>query len=106
LPRIVGDGAPERARAFHAEIAAFPRLARRLAAAEFVAGRRWTLHMTGGLSVLLPSAGIKETLARLDQLQERDQILDRAAVTLDLRGSDRLFVDPRPASAAPRRLPG
>ena len=104
LPRIAGDGAPRRAKSIHDEIAAYPELAARLATAEYVARRRWTLHMAGGTAVHLPAEGIGDALARLSDLHARGQILDRSLAALDLRAGHRLFVEPRPTGV--RRAAG
>jgi cell division protein FtsQ len=70
LLRVSGPGAPDEAAALSAVLIDFPQIASRLDVAERVSGRRWTLHLAGGLSVELPATGEAEALARLPRLLE------------------------------------
>jgi cell division protein FtsQ len=89
LLRVSGAGAPEQAAALFAVLVDFPQIVRKLDVAERVSGRRWTLHLEGGLSVDLPAAGEAEALARLTPLIASGL---GGARRIDLRVSNKTFV--------------
>jgi cell division protein FtsQ len=57
-----------------------------------VAERRWTLHLKGGLEVLLPERNAERALQTLVELDRTKQLLTRDIVAIDLRLADRVTV--------------
>jgi cell division protein FtsQ len=62
LPRVTGEGADSAAADLFAVLAPFADLKARIASAQRVGGRRWTLRLTGGGAIQLPAEG--EALAQ------------------------------------------
>ena len=101
LPLVVGPGAPQAATALLEALAAQPALRARMVAAVRVGERRWNLRMKNGTDVLLPEGAEVQALAKLNELQNADALLDRPLVVVDMRLADRLVVRPQtPASSA------
>ncbi len=110
LPFVVGEGAQKRLLEFRMLMGKAGDLAHRIKAGVFVAGRRWNLEMTNGVTVKLPEwdpFGALETLARL---QREARILDKDVMSIDLRIPDRISVrltaeaaSAREAQLAPRK---
>ena len=90
LPLVEGAGADERAAALVNLLSAHPALLSKLRRAERVSQRRWNLHLRSGLVVLLPERDEGAALQRLEELQRRHGILERAVSRLDLRDRQRL----------------
>jgi cell division protein FtsQ len=101
LPLVVGDGAPEAAGALLPELAARPRLTARLEAAVRVDGRRWDLRLKDGSLIELPDEDQDSALIQLDQLDQKDRLLDLGFERIDLRDPEMVVVRPRaPAASA------
>lgn len=64
LPRVTGEGADSAAAGLFAGLAPFPDLKARIASAERVGGRRWTLRLNGGGAIQLPVEGEAQALAQ------------------------------------------
>lgn len=74
LLQISGEGAAEGAAELLRLVARYPEIARRLALAERVNERRWTLRLAGGVSLILPPDGeafVLESIARDADLARR-----------------------------------
>jgi cell division protein FtsQ len=99
LPRVAGEGAGKEAAALSALLGDFPRIAGKLAVAERVGGRRWTLHLADGASIDLPAVDEADALARLDRLLELGL---GGARHIDLRVPSRLLVRGLDAGTAER----
>ncbi len=99
LPKLVGEGANLAAAELVPELEIWPDLYRRVEAATLIRGRRWTVELTGGVTVKLPERGLREAWARMAALETKHGILDRDLVAVDLRYPDRLVVQLKPASA-------
>ena len=99
LPLVVGTGAPEHAATLLDELAPYPAIRDRVAAAVRVGDRRWNLQLKRGLLVMLPEENEIAALQRLADLQTKQSLLDRPLVFVDLRLPDRLAVRPKPAPA-------
>jgi len=100
LPLVVGIGAPAHAADMLTTLAAVPDIKSRVAALVRVGGRRWNLQLKNNITVMLPEAHEAAALARLQDLQNRQQLLDRPLVFVDMRLPDRLAVRQLPASQA------
>jgi cell division protein FtsQ len=64
LPRVTGEGADSAAAGLFAVLAPFPDLKARIASAERVGDRRWTLRLIGGGAIQLPVEGEAQALAQ------------------------------------------
>lgn len=90
LPRIAGEGAPEAAPALFATLAHFPVVASRLTLSQRVTSRRWTLHLTDGVQLELPSEGEATALADLLKDDAGLALLARANIVIDLRSRSQI----------------
>lgn len=100
LPIIVGEKAPAHAAELLALVDAEPEIRSRLESAIWIGDRRWDLTLKGGMQVKLPEADPGLALRRVAQAQERDGLLDKDLVLIDLRGSDRIVVRTRPGAVS------
>ena len=77
-----------------AELKKYPNIAKNVISAVRVGNRRWNLHLNDveGLVVYLPETEIGKALERLQEFDERGQILDRNLNIIDLKLPDRLIV--------------
>jgi cell division protein FtsQ len=98
LPLIVGPGAPAAAAMLLDALTERPMLAEKVAANVRVGERRWNLHLTNGIDVMLPEGHEAVAMDRLIQLQRDHAVLDRPLVAIDLRLPDRLVLRPRSES--------
>lgn len=98
LPIIVGTRAPENAPALFALLANEPDLSRRVRAATWVDGRRWTLRLDNNIDIHLPAESPGEAWTRLARLDREQQLLSRDVVVIDLRLDDRLIVELGPTA--------
>lgn len=96
LPLIMGVGADQHAMVFHSYLDEYPLLKEGLAGVERVGSRRWDLIYKTGLRVRLPASGEVLALARLAQLQQSKQILDRDISLVDMRIDQQITVRPTP----------
>lgn len=106
LPLVVGTGAPEAAASLLDLLAQYPALRTRVVAAVRVGQRRWNLRLSTGCDVLLPEGQEAVALARLQELQTTQQMLDRPLAVIDLRLPEKLVVRPGPEpkpGATPKR---
>jgi cell division protein FtsQ len=105
LPLVVGPGAPAAAGALLPELIARPRLIARLEAAVRVDERRWDLRLKDGGIVQLPAAGEDSALIQLDQLDQKDRLLDLGFERIDLRDPEMVVVRPRAPAQTPAQAP-
>lgn len=103
LPLIVGDGANEAAGAILPELQTRPRLMGRIDALVRVDGRRWDLRLKDGGLIQLPAEHEDSALIQLDQLDQKDRLLDLGFERVDLRDPE--FVSVRPRGAPPAASP-
>ncbi len=98
LPVVVGEGAPANAAAMLKLLNAEPSIQGRVEAARWVGQRRWDLHLENGLVVRLPESDLALALRRLAVTQDKEKILDRDLVAIDVRENDRIIVQTRPGT--------
>jgi cell division protein FtsQ len=108
---LVGADAPEAGAALIETLAREPELAKHVAAAVRVGGRRWNLRLDNGIDVDLPEDDPAAAWHRLAALERSDGILERDIQAVDLRFPDRLVVRsalPEPPKTPPKkgRQPG
>jgi len=92
LPFVVGAGAEKRAEAFLALLDRFPQIRSEVAAAVYVAERRWNLRLKSGIDVRLPEEDVDVALFRLISLDREKNLLSRDVTIIDLRLPDRVAV--------------
>jgi len=103
---VVGSGAPAAAASLVDALAGQPDIQARVTAAVRVGERRWNLRMTNGADVKLPEGAEVQALAKLEELQQKDALLDRPLQLVDLRLPDRLVVRPLPLHGAEGKTDG
>lgn len=102
LPRVRGEGAPTASADLHATLSLFPAIAGRLERADRIGGRRWTLQLTGGITVQLPAEHEAAALQTVAALQASHHLLDRAVADIDVRSPGlTLSLAPRTRPAEP-----
>ncbi len=108
LPLVVGLGAPSHASDMLNALGAVPEIRDRVAAIVRVGERRWNLQLKNNVTVMLPEGHEPAALARLAELETRQQLLDRPLVFVDMRLPDRMAVrakPPAPTVPDPARPP-
>lgn len=106
LPKVVGEGAAERAAQILAIINSEPALAVRVRSATLVRERRWNVRMDNGVRIRLPDRDPLAAWRQFAALERNYEILARDLVLVDLRIADRLIVRLTPEAARLRREPG
>ena len=104
LPIVVGLDAPAKADSLLLLLGTEPEIKARVAAAVRVGGRRWNLHLDNGVDVKLPEEDAASAIARLADINRRNQLIDRDVKVIDLRQPDRLVLQLGPNSAERLRL--
>ena len=102
LPLVVGKGAEQNAQNFLGLVARYPTIAHATNASVLVAERRWTLHLKGGVEILLPEREAEQALVTLLDLDRTNKLLTRDIVAIDLRLPDRVTVRQSDGAAATR----
>jgi len=105
LPLIVGDGANLSAAALLPELATRPRLMSKLDAVVRVDDRRWDLRLKDGSLIQLPAQNEDAALIQLDQLDQKNRLLDLGFQRVDLRDPEMIAVRPRDATAQEGAMP-
>ena len=85
LPVVVGPDAPLHTLGLIRLLGAEPELARRVAAAIRVGGRRWNLEFDNGVSVNLPEHDAAAAWRRLAVLTREERLFDTGVTVIDLR---------------------
>jgi cell division protein FtsQ len=96
LPRLSGVGAPTAGRALFHMLRHVPEIHARLLRADRIADRRWSLELTDGLRLELPSEGEATALAELTRLW--GSLLAQRNTVVDLRSRREIAVRPAGAS--------
>jgi cell division protein FtsQ len=92
LPLVSGEGANTAAAELVNQLEAHPELALQIDAAARVGGRRWTLYLDSGVTVLLPEQGLDSALDRLERLDREQGLLAKGVRSIDLRIAGRMVV--------------
>lgn len=82
---ISGDGAPKAAGEIVQLLGTHADLKAQIVSLERIGGRRWTLHLSGGRSVLLPAKGIGPALEQFTEGVPGTRLMDADFRTFDLR---------------------
>ena len=99
LPLVVGPGANDRAQALLAALDLAPKVKEQTYAAVLVAERRWNLRLRSGVEVKLPETDFSAALARLETMQERQNLFGKWITVVDLRSPARTGVQLAPEAA-------
>ncbi len=103
LPRITGRDGAEAAAGLLATMAEYPDLRGRIDTAQRVGGRRWDVKFKGGVEVALPEdAHLKDALASLNLLEDRNRLLELPLTRVDARDPDRFALRPTPGAPSAR----
>ncbi|MBC8036845.1 MAG: cell division protein FtsQ/DivIB [Rhizobiales bacterium] len=92
LPLVTGGEAQTAAAELINELSANPALLSQVKAAARVGGRRWTLYLDSGVTILLPEANWIDALAKLRKLDETQQLLSKGIRSVDFRVTGRISV--------------
>ncbi len=99
LPLVVGDGANDTAGQILPLVRQRPRLMGKLEALVRVDGRRWDLRLKDGSLIQLPALKEESALIQLDQLDQKQRLLELGFARIDLRDPDMIAVRPAGAKA-------
>jgi len=99
LPLVVGTGAAERASAFISGMQRFPGIASRVKGYVRVADRRWDLRLGNGITIRLPERGALKAVENLAAIEDKDGLLERDVVAVDMRFADRIVLQLSPEAA-------
>jgi len=108
LPHISGEGAAAEAQAILTLLARFPDVLARLETVERVGRRRWTLHLSRGVTVHLPADREAAVLQALATGGRHANLIDEDNRIIDLRATGRATVRqsvPQRSSQVPAFLP-
>lgn len=106
LPLVVGAGADVAAASILPAVTSRPRLRDRLEALVRVDGRRWDLLLKDGSLVQLPAVDEDSALIQLDQLDDRQRILELGFARIDLREPGEVAVRRRDAAPSGELVAG
>jgi cell division protein FtsQ len=98
LPLVVGEGAARNAGAILPLLRGRPKLMGLIDALIRVDDRRWDLRLRDGAIIQLPAAGEDSALIQLDQLDQKERVLDLGFERIDLRQPDIVVVRPKAAA--------
>jgi cell division protein FtsQ len=93
LPLVTGEGANLAAAELINQLEAYPDLMLQVKAAARVGGRRWTLYLDSGVTVLLPERDWIAAIARVNDLNVSQQILSKGIKSVDMRLDGRVTVE-------------
>jgi len=101
LPRVAGEGAAAQAKALLDLVRRYPPIAERFDLAERVGGRRWTLHLRGGVTIHLGADREAVAFAQLSSAAGLGKLLSGHDLIIDLRTRGRITMrrDPLRAGA-------
>lgn len=94
LPIIIGQEARHKVVDLFALLRGEPELAREITAATWIANRRWNLTLRNNIVIKLPANDPGLALSAFAQLNDRDKILDRDIITVDLRLPKQVILQP------------
>ena len=100
LPLVVGEGADQSVAAIMPLLKTRPKLMSKIDALIRVDDRRWDLRLKDGGVVQLPAVGEDSALVQLDQLDQKEQVLDLGFERIDLRDPELVAVRPKESNTA------
>jgi len=66
--------------------------------ARYISERRWDVKLKNGIEIKLPEVDMGLALRRLARAQEKDNLLDKDIIGVDMREADRISVRTKPGS--------
>ncbi len=96
---VMGEGAPAHAPELIENLNAEPQILSRLKAAKWIGGRRWDLVFRDDIAAKLPEGEIGLALRNLAQAVEKDGLLEKDILSIDLREEGRMIVQTVPGAA-------
>ncbi len=93
LPLVSGEGANVVAAELINQLEAYPDLMLQVKAAARVGGRRWTLYLDSGITVLLPERNWTAAISEVNVLNTSQQILSKGIKSVDMRLAGRVTVE-------------
>jgi cell division protein FtsQ len=100
LPLVVGEGANDNAGEVLPLLRQRPLLMDQILALVRVDDRRWDLRLKDGSLINLPASKEDSALIQLDQLEQKDHLLELGFARIDLRDPEMITVRKRDASAS------
>ena len=94
LPLVVGDGAEKNAKDLIEALKSAPAVTKNMTAATWVGDRRWDIYLQPKIIAKMPEGDMVDAMKRLSQLITEKKILERDILSIDLRLSDRLIIEP------------
>ena len=95
---VMGDSAPQHTPELVKNLEAEPLLISRIKAAKWIDGRRWDLVFSNNVVAKLPEGEIGLSLRKLGQAAEKDGLLEKSILSVDLREEGRMIVEPVPGA--------
>lgn len=92
LPLVDGEGADQEASSIVTLLGRFPDISKRLVRAEWVSGRRWTLHLKDGVAINLPSDSEALALEAIAKEGSLGALITGSNHVIDLRAAGRVTV--------------
>lgn len=93
LPLVTGEGANSAAAELINQLEAYPDLLLQVKAAARVGGRRWTLYLDSGITVLLPERNWTAAIREVNDLNTSQQLLSKGIKSVDMRLDGRVTVE-------------
>ncbi len=94
LLHIVGPDAPKHAEALHIALSTEPELMERVQSATWIGGRRWDVHLQGGIVIRLPEHDPARAWRHLARYAAENRLLAKNIKAVDLRVDGRLVLTP------------
>jgi len=104
LPLVVGEGANEHLAELLVMRDHAPALFARVKSAVRVGNRRWDLNFDNGVKIKLPEKGSELAWRRLNQYQNKQKILSKEVMVVDLRLDGKTILRLTPEEAERRRM--
>jgi cell division protein FtsQ len=92
LPLVTGQGANLAASEIINHLEAYPVLFKKVSAVAMVGKRRWTLYLSNGVKVALPSENVAEAIEQLNKLDTDAGLLSKAVSLVDMRVQGQMTV--------------
>ncbi len=96
---VMGEGAPERAPELVKNLQAEPQILSHVKAAKWIGGRRWDLVFRDNITAKLPEGETGLALRKLAEAVEKEGLLEKDILSVDLREESRMIVEPAPGAA-------
>ncbi len=93
LPVIVGSNVLDHVQSLMRFAYKYPEIGQLIESISWVNGRRWNVGLSGNITVLLPEQEPAAAWERLYALHREQSLLDRAIAQVDLRDSERLYIE-------------